>query len=127
MPTKEMETNEDAFKATVNPSESRISPSCFSCSKSETIPKRRKKRVYAWKRPSDKPKRPACAYNLFYSLERENMLNGNDKNPIYTAADASRAAEAQLYDKPKRKHVKTHGKLDFKTPSKWKALDPIYR
>jgi hypothetical protein len=90
--------------------------------------KKRNKKVYLWKRPADKPKRPACAYNLFFYLERERVLRG-EKDPIqYTTDDAVRAAVAQKLEKPKRKHVKTHGQIAFVDLSKmiatrWKSLD----
>jgi hypothetical protein len=91
--------------------------------------KKRKRKVYSWKRPSDKPKRPACAYNLFFYLERERILRGDVNPKIYSAEDATRAANAQIHDKPKRKHVKTHGKIAFTDLSKtiatnWKMLNP---
>lgn len=66
---------------------------------SKVVTKRKKTKIYKWKRPSDKPKRPACAYNLLFFLERERLVRGDDVNqhPIYTEADASRAAEAQRH------------------------------
>lgn len=111
--------------------QSRITPSCVSTSKSKILIKKKKtKKVYAWKLPSDKLKRPACACNSYSYLEQERMLTSDNDNrrPKYTAADVARAAESQLCDKPKRKHLKTHGMIEFTNISKtvasnWKIVN----
>jgi HMG-box domain len=68
----------------------------------------------SWKRPLDKPKRPACAYNLFFHLQREKLLNGCGDDRKFSVGEVARAASYQRYDKPRRKHVKTHGIIGFK-------------
>jgi hypothetical protein len=64
-----------------NTMSSYIQPSKPEHPKATTVRKQRHTKVYQWKRPSDKPKRPACAYNLFFYLERERILRG-EKGPI---------------------------------------------
>jgi hypothetical protein len=82
---------------------------------------------------STKPKRPLSAYNLFFQLERERLIAGTENTPI-TVEDVERVVVARriadgLPDKPKRKHRKSHGKINFAElaraiANKWKILDP---
>lgn len=69
------------------------------------------------KRDSDLPKPPLSAYNLFFQLERENILKGQeDKN--YTFENIARIALIHYKQcrlgKPKRKHRKSHGVIGFR-------------
>lgn len=92
---------------------------------------KRKKRVPRWKRPVDKPKRPASAYNLFFNLERQRLLNGDPKC-IYNEIHVAETAITQRIDKPKRLHVKTHGRIGFQDLSRtiahaWRVLPAAER
>jgi HMG (high mobility group) box len=80
--------------------------------------------------PSDKPRRPLSAYNLFFQLERENIING-EEDQNYTYENVARIAfihyQQSKMEMPKRKHRKTHGKISFAAlartvATKWKKL-----
>jgi hypothetical protein len=80
-----------------------------------------------------KPKRPLSAYNLYFQLERERLIDGT-ADTEFTAEEVERVAAARRHvggsdDKPKRKHRKSHGKISFAElartiANKWKTLQP---
>lgn len=100
------------------------------CGEDDEQPKKQPPNGQA-KSDSDLPKRPLSAYNLFFQLERENILKGQeDKN--YTFENIARIALIHYKQcrlgKPKRKHRKTHGVIGFRDlartiAQKWKKLD----
>lgn len=88
--------------------------------------------------PGEKPKRPLSAYNFYFQLERERIIEGdiNDKDliTVYKLEDVARIALIQQKKakenkpKEKRSHRKTHGKISFgdlarTIANKWKKLD----
>jgi hypothetical protein len=81
-----------------------------------------------WRKPEDKPKRPLSAYNLFFQLERERLVTGDDqKNVLFE--EISAVCEHHKLKKEKRKHRKTHGKIGFADlartiASRWRNLKP---
>jgi HMG (high mobility group) box len=83
------------------------------------------------RKPSDVPRKPLSAYNLFFQLERENIINGQEDSN-YTFENVARIAQVYYEqgktDMPKRKHRKSHGKISFAElartiANKWRALD----
>ena len=88
--------------------------------------------------PGEKPKRPLSAYNFYFQLERERIINSSDEDRdltvIYTVDDVARLTLTQQRKakenkpKEKRSHRKTHGKISFgdlarTIANKWKQLD----
>jgi hypothetical protein len=77
----------------------------------------------------DPPKRCVSAYNLFFQVERQRLINKTDKGP-YTRAevDAIKIDKATRVEKAKRPHRKMHGMISFtdlakNIAQKWKDLN----
>ncbi len=84
----------------------------------------------SWKRPQGYPKRPLSAYNLFFRLGRERLLNGKNLLPI-TQEDINKIG-VNRDPSYRRAHRAMHGKITFKdlartVASQWKTLNPSTR
>jgi hypothetical protein len=81
----------------------------------------------SWKKPKDKPKRPLSAYNLFFQLERERIITGDEVKEV-NPEDVTNVCVQHKKKKEKRRHRKTHGVIGFADlaraiANRWKTLD----
>jgi len=74
-----------------------------------------------------KPKRALTAYNLFFKIERERVLAGNDSPSLPVSREDLVRIRKEHKTNPKRKHRKSHGKVGFQelnriVSNRWKNL-----
>mmetsp|Transcript_10441 Transcript_10441/g.21464 ORF Transcript_10441/g.21464 Transcript_10441/m.21464 type:complete len:443 (-) Transcript_10441:266-1594(-) len=85
------------------------------------------------------PKQNLSAYNLFFQVERQRIIDGIDQEPISLQLvqeiiqkkrqDSAHAATQQKKSETKRVHKRTHGKVSFpdlarRVATRWKNVDP---
>ncbi len=67
------------------------------------------------KSDSDAPKKPLSSYNIYFLLERDRIVSGEEEERMYSTEDVRNIVEQQKWNNTyrKRQHRKTHGKVSF--------------
>ncbi|GAX09320.1 hypothetical protein FisN_6Lh310 [Fistulifera solaris] len=78
----------------------------------------------------DGPRRPLTAYNLFFQIGRQRLVNGESVEDISVTDIDNMTIHQQARHKLRTTHQRTHGKIGFQELAKtlgkkWRALDPL--
>ncbi|GAX22063.1 hypothetical protein FisN_6Hh310 [Fistulifera solaris] len=78
----------------------------------------------------DGPRRPLTAYNLFFQIGRQRLVNGESVDDISVTDIDNMTIHQQARHKLRTTHQRTHGKIGFQELAKtlgekWRALDPL--